>query len=41
VLDIALERQPVPLTDAEVAAAAAVVAVVTAPSAAVAESVKH
>jgi len=40
VLDIALERQPVPLTDAEVAAAA-VVAVVTAPSAAVAESVKH
>ena len=42
VLDVALERQPVPLTDAEVAAAAAVVAVAAAPSVAVSvESVKH
>ncbi len=41
-LDVALERQPVPLTDAEVAAAAAVVAVAAAPSVAVSvESVKH
>jgi len=42
VLDVALERQPVPLTDAEVAAAAAVAAVAAAPSVAVSvESVKH